>query len=259
MARNWDECLAVADDVRGSGIFFGVHENFRFQAPIVRVKRLVANGAVGTPSFSRISFRTAFDTTAVQPYLREEKRFILMDIGVHVLDLARHLIGEVAHVSCETQSRRAGLAGEDTATMMLRHESGAVSVVDCSFSAERIVDPFPDTMIEIEGETGCVRLSESGVIDVKSQGIFWREDASAPLLEWTERPLHVTQESVLSFNRHVLAAWRTGSRPDTDLLDSLRTFALVEAAYQSAATARAVAPEVYTSGVQDSQPMVLTE
>ena len=244
MARNWDECLAMADDVRRAGIFFGVHENFRFQAAIMRVRRLLRNEAIGAPSFARITFRTTFDTTEFQPYLREEKRFILMDVGVHILDLARHMMGEVVRLSCETQSRRPGLAGEDTATMMLRHESGAVSVVDCSFAAHRILDSFPETMIELEGELGCLRLSEGGVIEVKSRGIVWRENASAPLLPWTERPLHVAQESVLSFNRHIIEAWRAGRQPDTDLGDSLRTFALVDAAYRSAEAHAVVTPEI---------------
>lgn len=243
MAKDWADCLAMAEAVRSAGIFFGVHENFRFQAPIMRVRQMVENGVIGTPSWARIAFRTAFDTITAQPYLRHEKRFILMDIGVHVLDLARLLVGEVARLTCETQSRREGLAGEDTATMLLAHTGGAVSVVECSFSAQRITDAFPETMIEIEGPLGCIRLSESGIIDVQSKGINWREDASAPLLPWTERPLHVTQESVLSFNRHVLAAWQTGGRPQTHLDDALNTFALVDAAYRSAEQHRAIAPE----------------
>ena len=243
MARDWSECLAMASDVRSAGIFFGVHENFRFQAPILRVRQLVTNNVIGAPSFARVSFRTAFDTTEFQPYLRDEKKFILMDIGVHVLDVCRCLMGEVVRLSCETQKRRAGLAGEDTATIMLRHESDAVSVVDCSFSALRIQDAFPETMIEVEGSLGCVRLSESGVIDVKSRGISWRENASAPLLEWSDRPLHVTQESVLSFNRHVLQAKNAGRQPETNLQDSLRTFALVDASYHSAEVASATTPK----------------
>lgn len=244
MARDWSDCLVMADAVRASGIFFGVHENFRFQAPIMRVKQLVTNGVVGTPSFARIAFRTAFDTISAQPYLKHEKRFILMDIGVHVLDLARHLMGEVTRLSCETQRRRPGLAGEDTATMLLAHEGDAVSVVECSFSAQRIVDAFPETMIEIEGPLGVIRLSESGRIDVQSKGITWREEAAAPLLAWTERPLHVTQESVLSFNRHIVRARQEGRTPDTNLDDALKTFALVDAAYRSAEEHRAITPTV---------------
>ena len=243
MAVDWDDCLAMAAAVRSAGIFFGVHENFRFQAPILRLRQMLANGVIGTPSYARIAFRTAFDTIGAQPYLRHEKRFILMDIGVHVLDLARLLVGEVERLSCETQSRREGLAGEDSATMLLRHRGGAVSVVECSFSAPRIRDAFPETMIELEGPLGCIRLSEGGIIDVQARGIGWREDGSAPLLPWTERPLHVTQESVLAFNRHVLAAWQDGRAPQTNLDDALATFALVDAAYRSADEHRAVVPE----------------
>ena len=79
-----------------------------------------------------------------QPYFHAEKRFIILDVGVHVLDLARVFLGEVKHVSCETQRRNARNLAEDTATMMLRHESGAVSVVECTYEAKQIPDPSPD-------------------------------------------------------------------------------------------------------------------
>lgn len=242
MARDWLECLEIAEAVEHAGVFFAVHEDFRFQAAIGRVRRLIGKGVVGAPSFARISFRTAFDTTAMQPHLRAQERFILMDIGVHVLDVARALMGEVEVVSCETQRRRPELAGEDSAAMLLRHVSGAVSMVDCSFSAQRIRDVFPQTMIDVEGELGCIELREDGAIAVRSRGLGWREDAAAPLLEWTEHPLHVVQEGALTFQRHILDAWVSGGPPETDLDSSLATFALVEAAYSAAQTHRAVAP-----------------
>ena len=41
--------------------------------------------------------------------------------------------------------------------MMLRHTSGAVSVVEVSYGARGLPDAFPATLLEIEGDRGAIR------------------------------------------------------------------------------------------------------
>src|SRR5688572_29089339 len=92
-------CQAMADAAQAAGLFLAVHENFRFQAPMRKIVQLLRGGAIGTPSWARISFRTGYDIYRGQPYLAREERFVLIDLGVHVLDMARVLLGEVEHLS----------------------------------------------------------------------------------------------------------------------------------------------------------------
>jgi predicted dehydrogenase len=82
-----------------------------FQSPMLEVRHVLAGGAIGEATWARISWRTGYDIHAGQRYLARDERFILLDIGVHVLDLARVLLGEVERVYCERQSVRAGIAG----------------------------------------------------------------------------------------------------------------------------------------------------
>ena len=159
LAPSWQDCVAIAETATAAGVFFAVHENFRFQTPMRRVRALIDKGAIGRPSFARISFRTGFDVYRNQPYFLTEPRLAILDVGIHLLDLARAFLGEAVRVSCETQARREGIAGEDTATMLLRHETGAVSVVDCTYAAHRQPDPFPETLLEIEGDAGALAMA----------------------------------------------------------------------------------------------------
>ena len=80
------------------GIFLAVHENFRFQQPLLKIAETIKTGAIGTPTWARISFRTGYDIYTGQPYLAKEERFVLIDLGVHVLDVARVFLGEVEQV-----------------------------------------------------------------------------------------------------------------------------------------------------------------
>ena len=105
LAPTWDECLEIAEKARRHKVFLAIHENFRFQSPMRRVKEIIESGAIGTPNWARISFRTGYNVYKNQPYFYDEERLAILDIGIHVLDLARVFLGEVAHISCETQRR----------------------------------------------------------------------------------------------------------------------------------------------------------
>lgn len=244
-APNWDECVAIVTYARSKGAWLAVHENFRFTTAMRRVKAVINSGAIGEPNWSRISFRTGFDVYRGQPYLTNEDRLLILDVGVHVLDVSRWLMGEVKHLACETQRRNPKIKAEDTATMLLRHVSGAVSVVDATYEARRIPDPFPETLLEVEGTEGSIIVTRGERMTVTTQGINFEEYIGGPLLPWTSRPWHASQESVLHTNAHMLASYRASIDAETSGSDNLKTFALVEAAYESAATGKTVFPRLW--------------
>lgn len=245
-APGYDDCVAAVETARRHGTFLAVHENFRFQTPMRRVAAVLASGAIGEPNWARLSFRTGFDVYRTQPYFYGEERLVILDLGIHLLDLARVFLGEVERVSCETQRRNPKVRAEDTATIVLRHVSGAVSVVECTYESRRIPDPFPETLVEIEGSAGSVAVGRGERMTVTSQGLSWDEAIGGPLLSWTSRPWHVSQEAVLHANRHMLDSLRAGRPAATSGEDNLKTYALVDAAYEAAETGRAVRPKAWS-------------
>ena len=224
----------MVEAAKAAGVFLAVHENFRFQKPIRKIVEVMKSGAIGKPSWARISFRTGYDIYTGQPYLAEQERFVLIDLGVHVLDVARVLLGEVEHSTAELQKRNPKTAGEDTATMLLRHVSGAVSMVECTYGSRRVPDSFPETLIELEGDKGAIVSRIGNIVEVTINGKMEAFDEDPPVLPWAERPWHVAQESVLATCRHMLQAVQAGRDADTSAADNFRTFALVEAAYEAA-------------------------
>lgn len=242
-APNWEDCVAMVGTCKAAGVPLMVHENFRFQAPLIAVRAELAKGRIGRLTFGRVSFRTNYDVFAGQPYLAKEERLIILDLGIHVLDMARVFLGEAETVYCQTQQVRPGLRAEDMATMMLRHVSGATSIVDCSYSSPIVPDPFPQTLVHLEGTQGSIRLEAGYRMSVAVDGAIVEErDVSSPLLPWTSQPWHTAQESVLNTQRHFVECLRTGAPFETSGEDNLRTYALVDAAYRSAAERRAVQP-----------------
>jgi predicted dehydrogenase len=244
-APDWNEAVAMTAGAEKAGVFLAVHENFRWQEPLMLVKRVVDSGEIGTPTWARVSFRTGYDIYSGQPYFYEETRFIILDLGVHSLDVARFLLGEVESLSAQTQQRNPKLKAEDTVTAILRHTSGAVSVNDFTYESRRLPDTFPETLVEIEGPRGAIVLDADYKMRVASDGVLRTENLTTPLLSWTSHPWHVAQESVLNTCRNMLSAFRTGRDADTSAKDNLKTFALAEACYESAEKKTFVKPRQY--------------
>ena len=239
-APTLDDATAMVAACKAAGVPLMIHENFRWQSPIQAVRRVLDSGEIGKPFFGRVSFRSGFDVFSGQPYLATGKRFIIEDLGIHILDIARFLLGDVATLTARTMRVNPNIAGEDVATMLLDHESGVTSVVDCSYATKLEVEPFPETLVEIDGNDGTIRLAQGYRLTVTGKSGTCRTDVSPPLLPWASRPWHNIQESVATIQQHWVTCLREGREPDTSGADNLKTFALVEAAYQGASTRQPV-------------------
>ncbi|KFB09324.1 Gfo/Idh/MocA family protein [Nitratireductor basaltis] len=238
-AETMEDARAMVAAVHGAGRVLMVHENFRWQSAVRSAIQAVRNGAIGTPFFGRISFRSGYDVYSGQPYLAEGERFIIEDLGIHILDIARALFGDATRITATTTRINQAIRGEDVATMLLEHEQGVTSVVDCSYATRRTRETFPETILEIDGEKGTLRLDAGYSMTIERDGSHV-EDVSPPLLPWAEKPWHNIQESVLLIQKHFLECVTRGEEPETSGQDNLRTLALVEAAYRSAKEHRTV-------------------
>jgi D-apiose dehydrogenase len=238
---DYASCQAMTTAASKAGVFLAIHENFRFQKPLRMAKEILASGEIGEPNWARVSFRTGYDIYKGQPYLAHDKRFVIVDLGTHVFDLARYFLGEAEYLMAETQRRDPKVKGEDTATALLKHRSGGVSIVECTYASKRIPDCFPETLVELEGSKGVILLKPGPILELSVNGKMTAIDVDPPVPSWGERPWHVIQESVVETCRHLLAALRAGRAADTSAQDNLKTFELCEAAYTSAGSGKRIA------------------
>ena len=232
-AENMDDAREMVKVAEVAGKTLMVHENFRWQSPIQAVLDVIQSGEIGEPFFCRVSFRSGYDVFTGQPYLAEGKRFIIEDLGIHILDIARALVGDVERITATTRRINPSIRGEDVATMLLQHSGGATSVVDCSYATQRMPESFPQSLLEIDGPLGTIRLDAGYQLSVYTNTETTR-DVSPTLLSWAEKPWHNIQESVLSIQQHFVECIANGLEPQTSGLDNLKTLVLVEAAYESA-------------------------
>ncbi len=239
-ALNMADAKYMVQACASAGVSLMVHENFRWQSPITAVKAILDSGEIGRPFWGRVSFRSAYDVFSGQPYLAEGERFIIEDLGIHSLDIARYLFGDANAITARTHRVNSKIKGEDVATMLLDHGHGVTSVVDCSYATLLETELFPQTLVEIDGSDGTLRLGADYGMKVTTRSGTRRLDVSPPLLPWAERPWHNIQESVKRIQEHWVDCLRTGREPLTSGRDNLMTLALVEGAYESAQSGQTV-------------------
>lgn len=239
-AKNLSDAKAMVQACESAHVLLMIHENFRWQSTIMKVKDVLQSNQIGKAFWGRISFRSAYDVFSGQPYLAEGERFIVEDLGIHALDVAQFLLGDALSVSARTTCVNPNIKGEDVATMLLDHGAGCTSVVDCSYASKREIESFPETLIEIDGSLGSLHLSQGYKLSVTTAQGTTHSDVSPPLLPWASKPWHNIQESVALIQQHWVDCLMTGTEPATSGRDNLQTFALVEAVYESAKTGKTV-------------------
>jgi D-apiose dehydrogenase len=239
-AQNLADAKAMVIACANANVSLMVHENFRWQSAIIQVKQALESGNIGTPFWGRVSFRSAYDVFSGQPYLAEGERFIVEDLGIHALDIARYLLGDVTRVSAVIKRVNQKIKGEDVATILLDHGQGVATVVDCSYASKLAVEAFPETLVEIDGTEGTLRLTQGYQLSITNSTGTIISDVSPPVLQWASKPWHNIQESVALIQQHWVDCLNTNTEPATSGRDNLQTLALVEAVYESAKTGKTI-------------------
>jgi D-apiose dehydrogenase len=224
---------------------FFVHENWRWQAPLRQLRALLARHTIGTPLRARLTMVSGFDVFGNQPALRELEQFILMDLGAHILDVARALFGEARSLSCVTaRTLMPRVRGENLATLLLTMGEAATQVgIELGYARTPLEagrrELFPQTLAFVEGSKGSIELGPDYTLRVTTKAGTSVSRHAPPTYPWVDSAYAVVQSSIVPCCADLLAALRGRKRAgETSGADNLRTMTLVFAAYESARTGR---------------------
>ena len=235
--------LAVAEEMLATckthKVKFFIHENFRWQAPIRAVKKLIDDGAIGEVFKGRISFCSAFPVFDNQPFLKELEQFIITDIGSHTLDVCRFLFGEANSLYCVTQKVNPEIKGEDVANVLLKMQNGIHCFVEMSYASLLEKEAFPQTLLLIEGNRGSLQLTNDFVIKVTIKNGTSTTVVQPQMYNWLDPAYAVIHSSIVDCNRNILEGLQ-GRTAETTGEDNFKTVHLVWAAYESAATGNVI-------------------
>jgi predicted dehydrogenase len=218
-----------------------VHENWRWQGAIREVKRALDEGSIGKPFRARLEMVSGAPVFVAQPFLKELEQFLLADMGSHQLDVARFFFGEAESLYALTDRVHPDIKGEDVATVMLKMRSGTTVVVHMGFPENHLErDPFPETLVFIEGAKGSIELARGYSVRVTTATGTHARRHPPPRYPWLDPGYELPQSSCVPCNANLLRGIRGEGGAETTGADNLETVRLVYAAYESARQGRVI-------------------
>jgi len=239
---------ALVERAAAAHVMLSPFHNRRWDAEYLTLRRLVAEGALGEV----VRFESRFERwrpDRTPGAWREELSAddgggVLLDLGVHLVDQARELLGPVTHVYGEVAARRGG--SDDDVFVALLHASGARSHLWAS-----AVAAAPGPRLRVLGTAaGYVAPYLDGQEDALRAGR--RPDQAGfgeePAQRWGRLVRGDHQEPVPSargrwaaFYDSVVRALRDGVAPPVDPHDAVAVLEVLEAARRSAVEGDVVA------------------
>jgi len=200
------------------------------------IKDAVTSGAIGRPHFirARLSHGGPESWAPGQKWFTtasEAGGGAMLDLGVHVADLAIWIMGEIDSVSGQVCILAKQIEVEDTGAMIIQFKSGAIGVVEASWSSMP-----PLSAIEIYASEG------------RAMAGYPRQDISILKADGSPAPGFSRGDVMSRFDpRDLLAPFRelaanfVGAiqgrvKPSPDGNDGLRAVEAVEACYRSSRT-----------------------
>lgn len=173
IAMTVSDADSVIETAEKSGKLLSVISQLRFSEDVVRLKNAVLNESFGKIHFCNLSMKYWRDESYYSGSRWKGSRLldggILMNQGIHGIDLLRHVIGNATVISSVTDRLYHKIESPDTALALLRYDCGALGVLEATTAA------FPgfDLKLEIIGEKGYAVFTEdhltSFVIEGKEQ------------------------------------------------------------------------------------------
>lgn len=198
MALNVNECDKMIAACRSNNVKLGIAYYRRFYPAIVRIKKLIADGAIGTVSVAQINAFEYFDPEPDHPrhWFVEKKKSgggPMIDFGCHRLEVLANLFGPVQKIESIVSNKVFGRDVEDTAVASLQFENGMCAIVTVTHAARE-----PQDTLHIYGTGGSIHVPvlNSGELTVNIGGDP-RNESLPPAANFHEPLIAQFSESVL--------------------------------------------------------------
>lgn len=186
LARTAEEAKTMLDAVEQAGVKHMVAFNYRFVPAIVQAKKLIDSGALGRIFHYRAIYLQEWIIDPDFPKIWRLDKSVagsgaLGDLGAHVIDLARFLVGEPTQVMGMTKtfiderpltdgSGTGKVDVDDAFISLVEFDNGAIGTIEASrFCRGR----RNHQVIEINGERGSIHFNLERMNELN---VFWQDD-----------------------------------------------------------------------------------
>ena len=190
LGRDANESYEIWQRVAAAGVVHMCAFNYRFVPAMRLARQLIEAGELGEIHHFRGRYLQEWGTTDAEAW-RFDKSLAgsgaLGDLGAHVVDLARYLVGEITDVSAVTATFKPGREVDDAFESVVRFENGAVGTIEASRFAPGRKNAFS---WEINGSGGSLAFEMERLNELQAsegtRGFQTRlvSEAEDPFWEW---------------------------------------------------------------------------
>lgn len=164
MALSTKDADLVINTCKKTGNFVTVVSQLRFSEDILRVKKLIEDGALGKITLCELNMRyyrspEYYSSSPWKGTLKFDGGGALMNQGIHGIDLFEYMVGNIKNVNGIIKTLLHDIEVEDTAVATVEFSNGALGTIMASSCAY----PGFNRKITINGSDGYVILSENNV------------------------------------------------------------------------------------------------
>jgi len=246
LGMNYGEAVEAVRACDEAGVILAVNQNMRYDQSVRAGKTLLQNGVIGEPILATIDMR---GIPHWMPWQADLGWVTLRIMSIHHLDAFRFWFGEPARIYCSVRSdpRTRFPHRDGICTYILEYDSGlrCVSIDDTWTGPAREGCP-QDIYLKwrIEGLNGLaigdIGWCQDPYTTPSSIQYASKGDAEFHKPRWNESWF---PDAFAGTMGQLLIALETKTQPAINGRDNLKTMALVDAAYLSAAEHRAVRPD----------------
>jgi predicted dehydrogenase len=235
LAPSLAEAEATVRACEKHGVVLAVNQNMRWDHSIRALKQLLDEGRLGEPVMAQITMHAR---VGWMPYADDYARKGMLIMSVHHLDAFRFLFGDPSEVVASVRGAPGGEGADEMATYTLRYPDGLLAVgIDNTFAT---LDQGIEWRVDGTGgtATGTIGWPDhpwGSPSTLRYVGAANPERVLEP--KWTGRWFPDAFAATLA---ELLAAVTAGESPSISGRDHLGTMALLEGAYTSAESGRAV-------------------
>ena len=211
-----------------------VHENFRWQSPLLKLKEIINKEQLTKPHYAKISFRHANPVGYTnQTYLYDLKEYLTLDVGIHLFDLSRSFMGEAKSIYTINQNTNNKFKGETDFISLIRNRNNSITIVDASISSIKKPDRFAQTLVNLEFSNGSIDLDYNYKITLHKNNKKKIYDGKPKKYKWISKPWDQIQESVINTHKHFIDSLINNNEHDTSGEDNIKSLSLVFNSYKS--------------------------
>ena len=211
-----------------------VHENFRWQSPLLKLKEIINKEQLTKPHYAKISFRHANPVGYTnQTYLYDLKEYLTLDVGIHLFDLSRFFMGEAKSIYTVNQNTNNKFKGETDFISLIRNKNNSITIVDASISSIKKPDRFAQTLVNLEFSNGSIDLDYNYKITLHKNNKKKIYDGKPKKYKWISKPWDQIQESVINTHQHFINSLINNIEHDTSGEYNIKSLSLVFNSYKS--------------------------